>query len=860
MLNKIKTMFLCISVMMCSFIFAQEVSMGFGAVSDTSAEVTMDTPFDVGGFQFDAVGASVTAGSGGLAEEAGFTVSVGGGETVLGFSFTGSVIPAGSSGILTNLTGTFPEDVCLSGLVIANATGDALEATAGEFDCDFVDECDDVDEDGICDDEDDCVGEYDCADVCNGDAIVDECGVCEGDGPSYECSDGSLVCDESECPTADPMIGFGAWDSETMILDVDITVGDTDIGGFQFSATGITIFGALDTGLAFDNGFTVSTGPDTVIGFSFTGGFIPAGSSGILTQLVLTSVDELDACMIDVIISDTLGGGIQDDYMVGDCVMVGEVVEGCTDMAACNYDEMANTDDGSCEYPEENYDCEGNCIVEEDCTGECGGDAIVDECGVCEGDNTSCLNVVYFGAVTESDTGNSMEIWLSAVTDVAGFQFDVTGVNLDCGVDEEGELIPCASGGVEDLGWTVSYNASGTIIGFSLTGDVLAEGEHLLTVLDFNVADFEGCLTFENDGALADSNGNTLPSATGDCVTFTSAIGGCMDDMACNYNMDANVDDGSCSYPEGTCDCDGNPTEEYCDCEGNIIDECGECGGDGIADGECDCDGNVEDCAGECGGDAIVDECGECGGDGPGYECPDGSLVCDESECSSSVTISFGTVSGDNYNGNGMVEVTYDSDSDIAGFQFTVSGVTLDAASGGAAEDNGFTVSVGAGTGIVIGFAFDGSVIPLGSGVLTNLSVIGIDNETEACLSDAIISDPSGGSFTDIMVGDCADISMLDISDELPSEYSLSQNYPNPFNPTTNISFSIVDAGQVSLKVYDLSGKEINELSNNFYTPGTYNVKWDAKDSYGNQVSSGIYIYQLKTKDGILSNSMILMR
>ena len=79
----------------------------------------------------------------------------------------------------------------------------------------------------------------------------------------------------------------------------------------------------------------------------------------------------------------------------------------------------------------------------------------MDECGVCEGDNTSCLNVVYFGAVSESDAGNSMEIWLSAVTDVAGFQFDVTGVSV---ID--------ASGGVEDLGWTVSFNEAGTIIGF----------------------------------------------------------------------------------------------------------------------------------------------------------------------------------------------------------------------------------------------------------------------------------------------------------------------------------------------------------------------------------------------------------
>ena len=62
------------------------------------------------------------------------------------------------------------------------------------------------------------------------------------------------------------------------------------------------------------------------------------------------------------------------------------------------------------------------------------------------------------------------------------------------------------------------------------------------------------------------------------------------------------------------------------------------------------------------------------------------------------------------------------------------------------------------------------------------------------------------------------------------------------------------------MKIYNLSGKEIVELTNDFYTPGTYDLKWDAVDSYGNEVSSGIYIYQLNTKDGFLSNCMILMR
>ena len=101
---------------------------------------------------------------------------------------------------------------------------------------------------------------------------------------------------------------------------------------------------------------------------------------------------------------------------------------------------------------------------------------------------------------------------------------------------------------------------------------------------------------------------------------------------------------------------------------------------------------------------------------------------------------------------------------------------------------------------------------------------------------------------------------MLSIDGGLPSEYSLSQNYPNPFNPVTNISFSIIEAGNISLKVYDLSGKEISELANGFYVPGNYDVRWDAVDAYGNEVSSGIYIYQLITQDVVLSNRMVLMR
>ena len=85
-------------------------------------------------------------------------------------------------------------------------------------------------------------------------------------------------------------------------------------------------------------------------------------------------------------------------------------VYGCTDSMACNFVffPFATEDDGSCEYPEEDFDCDGNCIIEVDCTGVCGGTAIIDDCGVCDGDGTSCIGCNYEGE--SYDVGESIFI------------------------------------------------------------------------------------------------------------------------------------------------------------------------------------------------------------------------------------------------------------------------------------------------------------------------------------------------------------------------------------------------------------------------------------------------------------------
>jgi tetratricopeptide (TPR) repeat protein len=90
---------------------------------------------------------------------------------------------------------------------------------------------------------------------------------------------------------------------------------------------------------------------------------------------------------------------------------------------------------------------------------------------------------------------------------------------------------------------------------------------------------------------------------------------------------------------------------------------------------------------------------------------------------------------------------------------------------------------------------------------------------------------------------------------DIPSEYSLFQNYPNPFNPTTTISYSIPKAGNVSLKIFDILGKEIITLVNENKVEGNYTLNFNASN-----LSSGIYIYQIRTNEFILSKKMMVLK
>jgi len=86
-------------------------------------------------------------------------------------------------------------------------------------------------------------------------------------------------------------------------------------------------------------------------------------------------------------------------------------------------------------------------------------------------------------------------------------------------------------------------------------------------------------------------------------------------------------------------------------------------------------------------------------------------------------------------------------------------------------------------------------------------------------------------------------------------EYSLSQNYPNPFNPSTTIKYTLKENGYVSLKVYDILGREVANLISEKQTAGSYNVIFNADG-----LVSGVYIYKLKANDFIEAKKMVLTK
>ena len=94
----------------------------------------------------------------------------------------------------------------------------------------------------------------------------------------------------------------------------------------------------------------------------------------------------------------------------------------------------------------------------------------------------------------------------------------------------------------------------------------------------------------------------------------------------------------------------------------------------------------------------------------------------------------------------------------------------------------------------------------------------------------------------------------------LPDNYTLHQNYPNPFNPVTTLRYSLPFYDHVTLTIYDLNGREINQIVNTNQPAGFQSVVWNATDYFGRSVSAGVYLYQIQAGDFKDTGKMVLLK
>jgi hypothetical protein len=88
----------------------------------------------------------------------------------------------------------------------------------------------------------------------------------------------------------------------------------------------------------------------------------------------------------------------------------------------------------------------------------------------------------------------------------------------------------------------------------------------------------------------------------------------------------------------------------------------------------------------------------------------------------------------------------------------------------------------------------------------------------------------------------------------------LENNYPNPFNPSTTISYSIANSGDVNISVYNIRGQLVRTLVNETLDAGMHSVVWNGDNNLGRSVGSGIYLYKLETSDNRIVKKMLLMK
>ena len=333
-------------------------------------------------------------------------------------------------------------------------------------------------------------------------------------------------------------------------------------------------------------------------------------------------------------------------------------VAGCTDATACNYNENATDDDGSCEYAEEYYDCDGNCINDAD------GDEICDELEIAGCQDATACN--YNENATDDDgsceyaeeyydcDGNCIndadgdeicdELEVAGCTDATACNYNENATDDDGSCEYAEEYYDCDGNCINDA-----------------DGDEICDELEVAGCTDATACNYNENAT-DDDGSCEyaeeyyDCDGNCINDADGDEICDELEVAGCTDATACNYNENATDDDGSCEYAEEYYDCDGNCIN---DADGDEI--CDELEVAGCTDATaCNYNENATDDDGSC---EYAEEYYDC--DGNCINDADGDEICDELEvagCTDATACNYNENATDDDGSCEYAEEYYDCD------------------------------------------------------------------------------------------------------------------------------------------------------------------------------------------------------
>ena len=148
--------------------------------------------------------------------------------------------------------------------------------------------------------------------------------------------------------------------------------------------------------------------------------------------------------------------------------------------------------------------------------------------------------------------------------------------------------------------------------------------------------------------------------------------------------------------------------------------------------------------------------------------------------------------------------------------------------------------------------------IAAGDTMQMSLTMMPREDQNHIITSQLSIGQSASFDIDIAMITDPTALGVAAIS--LPNEFSLHQNYPNPFNPFTTIKYDLPERSDVSITVYDISGKEVTQLERRIHEAGQKSIRWDGTNQNGELVSAGMYIYRISAGSFYSVKKMILLK